>query len=307
MIDRFGRPLTSLRISVTDECNLNCFYCHREGCPASQLLMSPQEIGQIAELAAKLGMKRIKLTGGEPLMRKDIVEIVAEIAKAPVEEISLTTNGTLLSQYAKELARAGLKRVNISLDTLKPEKFLRITGSDMLEEVLRGVESAVNAGLNPVKLNMVVLSGINDDEIEDMISFASKHGAILQLIELLLPEGDKGLSCYYRDLAEIERNIQSRAIAFENRKLMHARKKYILPEGAVEIVRPMHNTEFCMHCTRLRVTADGRLKPCLMRNDNLVDLLPHIRASDTLAAQKDFLNAISKREPFFKGERKPRA
>lgn len=268
--------------------------------------MSPEEIGQIAELAAKLGMKKVKLTGGEPLMRKDIVEIVKEIAKAPVEEISLTTNGTMLSRYAEELAQAGLKRVNISLDTLKPETFLKITGSDMLEEVIKGVKSAINAGLNPVKLNMVVLSGINDDEIEDMISFASKHGAILQLIELLLPDGDTKLSCYYRGLDDIERNIESRAVAFESRKLMHARKKYILPKGAVEIVRPMHNSEFCMHCTRLRVTADGRLKPCLMRNDNLVDLLPHIRALDIAAAKEDFLNAILKREPFFKGGKKPR-
>lgn len=300
MRDRFGRPLTGLRISVTDDCNLNCFYCHQEGCPAGPIrLMSPEEIGRIVGLAAEFGVRKVKLTGGEPLMRKDIADIVRSIAETEVSEISMTTNGTLLADVAAELADAGLDRVNISLDTLNPETYRRITGEDMLEDVLSGIEAAIAADLVPVKINMVVLAGINDGEIEHMISYAFRQGAILQLIELIHLDGEDP-SPYHHDLAEVERGLEQRALVVETREHMNARKKFILPGGEVEVVRPVHNSEFCMHCTRLRLTSDGYLKPCLMRNDNLVDVLSPLREGMMDEAREAFRRAIALREPYFK-------
>lgn len=301
MLDRFGRPLTGLRISVTNDCNLNCFYCHREGCLVGEREMSADEIGRIVEIAAEFGVKKVKLTGGEPLLRRDIVDVVAEVAGAPIEEVSMSTNGTLLAGAAYELADAGLARVNISLDTLNPETYASITGKLLLADVLSGLDAALDAGLKPVKLNMVVLSGINEDEIERMIDYISRKGAILQLIELLeMPDNGQNFNRYRLDLSDIEQRLSERATAFQTRKLMQARKKYILPEGEVEVVRSMHNSEFCMHCTRLRLTPDGYLKTCLMRNDGLVDVLSHVREGVIDGARIAFKEAVLRREPYFK-------
>jgi cyclic pyranopterin phosphate synthase len=300
--DRFGRPLTGLRISITDDCNLNCFYCHREGCRASARQMSPEEIGRIAGIAAEFGVRKVKITGGEPLMRRDIIDIITSIAETEISEISMTTNGTLLADVAGELADAGLDRVNISLDTLNPETYLRITGKELLEDVLYSIEAAIAANLTPVKINMVVLAGINDGEIEQMISYAFQRGAILQLIELV-QMGGRDLSSYYRDLIEVERMLSQRALAVRTRRHMNARKKFILPDGEVEVVRPVHNSEFCMHCTRLRLTSDGYLKPCLMHNDNLVDILTPLREGMVDEAREAFRRAVALREPYFKPTR----
>lgn len=299
MRDKFGRPVTGLRISVTEECNLNCFYCHREGCSAGSRQMSAGEIGKIVQLAKELGMRKVKLTGGEPLLRKDIKEIVAAVTAAGMEEVSMTTNGTLLAKIAAELADAGLNRVNISLDTLDEATYKRITGRQLLHEVFEGIDASLAAGLTPVKLNMVLLSGINEHEVERMINYTSERGIILQLIELL-DAGEKNFTIYHHDLADIEQSLRERAIAIRTRRSMQARRKYILPEGEVEAVKPMHNSEFCMHCTRLRLTPDGFLKPCLMRNDNLVDVLSHVRAGDIGKGRSSFLEAVDRREPYFK-------
>lgn len=301
MLDRFGRPLTSLRISVTSDCNLNCFYCHREGCLEGSHQMSANEIGKIVKLATEFGIRKVKLTGGEPLLRSDIVEIVGAVAESPIVDVSLSTNGTLLAKTAQELVDAGLNRINISLDTLDPETYAFITGKRLLENVLAGVDAAVSVGLEPVKLNMVVLAGINDREIEHMIAYAAERGAILQLIELLrVPSNERIFDRHHRKLKDVEKELRKRAVEIKMRKLMHNRKKYILPQGEVEIVNPMHNSEFCMHCTRLRLTPDGYLKPCLMRNDNLVDVLSPLRAADIEAARAAFKEAVAKREPYFK-------
>ena len=301
MRDRFGRPLTGLRVSVTNDCNLNCFYCHREGCINGGREMSADEIAKIVEVAAEFGVRRVKLTGGEPILRHDIVDVVAGIARASIEEVSMSTNGTLLADTAHELADAGLSRVNISLDTLDPETYGSITGNHLLEDVLSGLDAALDAGLKPVKLNMVVLAGLNDGEIERMITYASSRGAILQLIELLkMPNGGQNFTRYHLDLGDVERWLSGRARAIQTRHSMHARKRYILPEGEVEVVRPMHNSEFCMHCTRLRLTPDGYLKPCLMRNDNLVDVLSSLREGVADEVRKAFKEAILQREPHFK-------
>ena len=300
MLDKFGRPVTGLRISVTDKCNLACSYCHREGLPTRLgCPMSAEEIGKIVELATEFGVSTIKLTGGEPLLRGDIVEIVTAVTAPKVKEVSLTTNGTLLAKIAAELAGAGLTRVNISLDTLDEATYERITGKRLLSDVLEGIDAALGAGLTPVKLNMVLLAGINEREVERMIAYTSSRGIILQIIELL-EIGTVNFALYHRSLDGIEQDLCARAVAVQTRRSMQARKKYILPSGEVEVVKPMHNSEFCMHCRRLRLTPDGFLKPCLMRNDNMLDLLSHVRARDISKGRSAFLEAVNRREPYFK-------
>lgn len=298
-MDRYGRTINGLRISVTENCNFNCFYCHREGCPESSREMSPDEIGSIVKIASEFGVEKVKITGGEPLLRDDIVEIVAASIKPGIREVSMTTNGTMLSDKAQELAEAGLDRVNISLDTLDAEKFVRITHNGSLEKVLEGINAALEAKLVPIKLNMVLLKGVNEDEVDRMISFAGERGMILQLIELVDLNGED-FKEHHLALDEIERALAAKATAIRTRRLMQSRKRYLLPNGEVEVVRPMHNTRFCAHCHRLRLTPDGYLKPCLMRNDNLVDILSFVRAGDIEGAKRAFVEAVWRREPYFK-------
>lgn len=304
MLDRFGRPITSLRISVTSDCNLNCFYCHREGCPAVDQQLGPAEIEKIVEVAREFGVRKVKFTGGEPLLRDDIVDIVASVAEQKLNDISLVTNGILLADVAHELAEVGLNRVNVSLDTLDPVVFASITGENSIERVLAGISAAVEAEMTPVKINMVLLEGINDGEIDRMIKFASDSGAVLQIIELLRTQDNGDIFArYHRGLEDVEQKLSERALRIETRRLMHNRKKFILPEGEVETVKPMDNTEFCMHCTRLRLTADGHLKPCLLRNDNLVDVLSPLRSGSLDGVRAVFEEVIQRREPYFDGKK----
>jgi len=307
LTDNYGRPLLNLRISITQRCNYHCTYCHREGEVAranvSAEKMALQEIVRIAQTAVNLGIARIKLTGGEPLMRKDIREIVAGIAKIPgLKDLSLTTNGLLLSGgMAKDLHNAGLNRINISMPSLNPETYNRLTGGN-LKDALVGVEAAVEAGFCPVKLNMVLLKGVNIDDVPEMIEYSSKMGVILQLIELdPVNVSNKYYSEHHRSLDEQEDMLHQKAVSIEKRRFMHNRLIYHLPNATVEIVHPIENTDFCMHCTRMRVTSDGKLKPCLMRNDNLTDILTPIRqgASDEELKQL-FIEANTLREPYNK-------
>lgn len=306
MHDRFGREINSLRISVTQRCNLRCFYCHNEGQNSSKGEMRPDEIEKIVEIGEGLGIEKLKLTGGEPLLRDDICEIV-RCASNYMEEISMTTNGILLDRYASDLRDAGLRRVNISLDILDAEKYEIITGRDCLQQVINGTEAAIANDLTPVKLNMVVMRGVNDHEVEEMIHFAGEKGTILQLIELETDGGCKSgklYEKYHYDFAPIERKLEGDAIKVEERKL-HRRRKYFIENGSnvteVEVVKPMHNTTFCGNCTRIRVTSDGKMKPCLLRNGNLVDIVGPIRggASDEELTEI-FKKAILLREPFWR-------
>lgn len=301
--DQFGRPLTSLRISVTSRCNLSCLYCHREGAEKGDSEMTPEEIKRIVEVCSGYGIEKIKLTGGEPLVRKDIVKIIEAISSVNgIKEVSMTTNGIFLANLATELKKAGLHRVNISLDTLDREIFSNITRGGKLEKVLEGIEAANGAGLTPIKLNMVVMKGVNINEIKEMLKFASKHKAILQLIGLVKNEYSREFfDAYYYDLKGIAEALEKEAKKIIIRETMHGRKRYFLEEGEVEVVFPMHNTEFCSRCTRLRITADGKFKPCLMREDNYVDFIAPMRQGATnQELAKLFEDAVKKREPFFK-------
>jgi len=300
--DDYGRPIENIRMSVTQRCNFKCFYCHGEGqLSNSYVEMSPEEIEFIVKVAASLGVWGVKLTGGEPLLRDDIVEIVRRVSSVPgIKDLSLTTNGFFLKEYARQLREAGLSRVNVSLDTLRAERFKAITGVDAYERVIGGIIEAKNAGLNPIKVNMVLLRGINEDEIDEMINFIRENGLILQIIELERPYEDALYMRYHVSLDDIEGRLKREAKKIIVRE-MHHRKKYILDNRAeVEVVRPMHNTEFCLHCNRIRLTSDGKLKPCLFRNNNLVDLLSPIRSgADERQLRELFIRAVKMRKPFF--------
>ncbi len=182
--DSFNRPVTNIRISLAKQCNLSCIYCHREGERSSKEQLSAADIAEILRVAAGFGVRSVKFTGGEPLLRPDLPDIIRSVPAGM--ESSLTTNGTLLAGLARDLKAAGLKRVNVSLDSLDPETYKKITGIDMLAEVLAGITAALEAGLTPVKINMVVLEGINDHEIDDFLGYVrGNRNLILQLIELM--------------------------------------------------------------------------------------------------------------------------
>ncbi|KXS44449.1 MAG: molybdenum cofactor biosynthesis protein A [Methanolobus sp. T82-4] len=293
LTDPFGRTVRSLRMSITNRCNLNCIYCHNEGDPGSVREMSVETIVNIVRAAADFGVDRLKISGGEPLLRKDLEEILA--ALPPLKDVSLTTNAILLKDRAQSLKDAGLDRVNVSLDTLDPAKFRMITNckKDVLGQVLEGIEEAVRVGLKPVKVNMVLLKDLNEKEIEDMLEFTGQFSGdvILQLIELM---DFKDVAEFHVDADKVEDELLDRASDVKVRR-MHHRKKYIINGAEVEFVRPIDNTEFCANCNRLRVTAEGKLKPCLLVNNNLVD----VSGANPEELPGLLQRAVSRRVPFY--------
>ncbi|AUB55111.1 cyclic pyranopterin phosphate synthase [Methanobacterium subterraneum] len=301
--DTYQRPIISLRISITNRCNVNCFYCHHDGILPQKYEMTPDEIHRIAQVARGIGVQKIRLSGGEPLIRDDIVEIVSKISSIGFKDVSITTNGTYLDKYADDLLEAGLNRVNVSLDTLNPETYQFITKKDYLEKAKQGIIRATESGLYPVKLNMVVMKGINHNEIWDMFNFCKETGAILQLIELLKTDNcpDNGfIDDYHYEMNDLEIELADRADKVKTRRFMQDRKKYFVDGGEIEIVKPMDNTQFCKNCTRIRITPEGKLKPCLLRNDNLVDFIEPMRQGKSdEELKKLFLEAIANREPFY--------
>jgi cyclic pyranopterin phosphate synthase len=293
MVDSFGRKVTGLRIALTPRCNLRCIYCHHEGEVKPEKEMPAEMVVSVARAAAELGVRSLKFTGGEPLLRRDLADLLSQMPQDL--DISLTTNGVFLAEQARNLAEAGLDRVNVSLDSLNPKTYRAITGCQEgdLERVLAGIDAAKIAGLWPLKLNVVVLKK-NEREILELIEFSREQGLILQLIELLDLRG-LGIS---GDIDGIERSLQAKADSVRIRE-MHRRKKYFLDGAEVEVVRPMDNTEFCANCTRLRVTSDGKIKTCLLRNDNLIE----IGTCDCEKIKELLQAANERREPYFAARR----
>ncbi|HJJ32354.1 MAG TPA: GTP 3',8-cyclase MoaA [Methanocorpusculum sp.] len=305
MTDSFGRRITDVRIAVNSSCNLQCIYCHREGEGDNGCVScgnagesSVSEIHNIMAVLSELGVRTLKITGGEPLLRPDILDVIRAIP--PEIEVSMTTNGTLLKEMALSLKVAGLTRVNISIDSLHPERYAKITGHNLLSKVLEGLDAAVDAGLTPVKINTVLLPGINDDEIEDFLEFVrGKNDIILQFIELMNMNGfgEKAISMV-NSTSEFALNLEERfkreAEETVTRR-MHHRRKYNINGAMVEIVRPMHNAEFCANCNRLRITSDGMLKPCLLRCGNEIPLKGLGKDGIIEAIRK----AVATREPYF--------
>jgi cyclic pyranopterin phosphate synthase len=307
LTDPFGRKITNVRIALTNACNLRCIYCHHEGeevngCStcASGPEMTKDELAGLIGVFSDLGIETLKLTGGEPTIRKDLPDIIRSIPSRI--ESSMTTNGTLLAPLAEDLKAAGLSRVNISLDTLRPGRYREITGKDLLPSVLAGIDAALSAGLTPVKLNMVLLKGINDDETEDFLAFVrERDNLILQIIELMDVHGWAcGLIPAARNntalVGDLEKDIAARSEQVVTRS-MHHRKKYCLDGAEVEVVRPMHNYEFCANCNRLRVTSDGKLKPCLLTSGNEVSIRD-LHGEELVAAIR---TSVQRRRPYFTG------
>jgi len=265
MIDHFERNINYLRISVTDLCNLRCIYCMPESgvekLDHAQIL-SIEEIEEITIAAAELGIEKIRLTGGEPLVRKDITEIVRRVAAAPgIREVALTTNGSLLGAFAKPLKEAGLSRVNISIDTMDPEKYRSVTRGGEIGSVLDGIRAAQDAGLSPIKLNAVLMGGVNEDFIRPLVEMTKDHDFRVRFIEIM-PIGECA------DWNK-ERFVGANRVLEEAPELQYVgtdgvSKLYRMEgaKGSVGLISPISN-HFCPTCNKIRVTSDGKLKPCL--------------------------------------------
>ncbi|MEK7281448.1 MAG: GTP 3',8-cyclase MoaA [Chloroflexota bacterium] len=284
--DSFQRPLKYLRVSVTDRCNLHCFYCvpqaHFTSWPQENFL-SYEEIVTIVRACANLGITKVRLTGGEPLVRAGITKLVAQIAQIEtVDDLALTTNGLLLASLASELKTSGLKRVNVSLDSLRPERLHRITGQNCFRRVMAGIEAAKKVGLDPVKINMVVMRGINDDEVVDLARLTITEGWHVRFIELM-PFGQAEASQFI-SLEEIRQRLSALGeleAVFDVQGDGPARYfRFPGAKGSIGLITPI-SQDFCAQCNRLRLTADGRLKPCLM-GDEEVDLRTPLRSGASL-------------------------
>jgi cyclic pyranopterin phosphate synthase len=269
--DDFGREVTGVRVSLTDRCNFDCVYCHNEGLGDTRGPMDPQDdemstddIVRFLEVAAEFDVDSVKFTGGEPMLRGDLEEI---IRRTPDQmEVSMTTNGTYLPGRAGDLVDAGLERVNVSQDALDPDEFAEITKSGAYDKVMEGVDAALDAGLDPVKLNMVVFEH-TAGYVEGMVDHVAENdGLQLQLIEYM-PELT-GKPEWNIDIARVHDWLADIADEVEHRE-MHDRKRYWVDGGMVEIVDPVENPTFCANCHRVRVTHEGYLKGCLNRNDDL--------------------------------------
>jgi cyclic pyranopterin phosphate synthase len=303
--DSYDREVNSLRLSVTQQCNLNCFYCHKEGQRQSARELSVAEIEALVRVASSLGIKNLKLTGGEPLVRPDIVQIV-ECVSPYVADLSLTTNGVLLSRYAHQLKEAGLSRLNISLPSTNAETYQIITGRPHQPLVIDGIQKAAAEGFRLIKINTVVLKGINDGELDRLIQFCQQNNAILQLIEVETSKEKINGSFYQRyhlDLVPMEKDLEDKAVEVRTKPLHH-RKQYMIPyhdsrTATIEVVRPMHNTEFCANCTRLRATADGKIKTCLFSDNGMVDIADLARQGDDAGLKEAFISAIKNRRPYW--------
>ncbi|MCI4319860.1 MAG: GTP 3',8-cyclase MoaA [Thermoplasmata archaeon] len=313
MRDRYGREVTDLRISLTQRCNLKCVFCHMEGQPVSSEELGLDDLTTIVRAAARAGIDRVKLTGGEPTLRTDLLEIVRAF-RPHMRELSMTTNALRLEELAAPLRAAGLDRVNISLPSLEPNTYRELTGVDGVPRVLRGIYAARKAGLAPIKLNVVSLSGRNDDgqSRDALLELAKATGAWLQVIEFENVSGRVDPEVYRRfhsELGRLSADAARRAFRTEHNRL-HDRPRYTFAADGtavtLEVVQPVENPAFCMACHRLRLTSDGRLKGCLMTNRGLVDLNPLLRGSDPeLALDRAFELAVATRRPFFVGPETP--
>ncbi len=299
LYDRFNRVLKNLRISVTYDCNFNCIYCHHEGWSYRDGdTLTAKEIGVIASVAKSLEIDEFKITGGEPLLRRDIVKIIATLRELKPRDISMTTNGFLLEKLAGPLSEAGLMRLNISLPTLNREKYRMITGVDGLESILRGIEAVYSYKL-PITLNIVLLKGINDDEYREFIDFAQRYEAKIRFIELEPIVIDvKLFRKLYAPANKIIDYLEKISVSKIYRELNH-RPIYILGNGTkVEVVKWLGNRYFCSYCNRVRLSPNGILKPCIMVEYG-VDLKPFLRPTvDFDGLRNAFINVNQMRIPY---------
>jgi cyclic pyranopterin phosphate synthase len=288
LIDPFNRPIEYVRLSVTDRCDLRCSYCMPKGFhdfEEPEHWLNFDEVERVMAAFGRLGVTRIRLTGGEPLVRKDLPQLAARLSALPgIEDLSLSTNATRLTKHASELKAAGISRINVSLDSLRADRFKEIT-QGKLEKVMDGLMAARDAGFQPIKINMVVMAGINDDEVEDMVNFCIEHDFTLRFIETM-PMGETGLSAsrHYIDLQTVRQRLEQRFELLPGVMPGGGPARYVRVAGTelrIGFITPI-SQHFCETCNRVRLSVDGTLYLCLGQNDK-VELRPLLRsgASDT--------------------------
>ena len=305
--DSYGRAIRDLRVSVTDRCNFRCFYCLPHGSPEEtapkEALLTYEEITAAVEVFASLGVEKVRLTGGEPMLRRDIETLVAKLARVEgVRDLALTTNGFNLAERAAGLKAAGLDRVTVSLDSLRRASFTEMTGVDMLSRVLEGIRAAQRVGLTPVKVNAVVVRGHNEGEVADFAAFAREHGVGVRFIEYMPLDSGHGWS---RERvvsgAEIRQAINERfpMVARRGERGSETATRYRFADGApgeVGIIAPV-TEPFCGACSRIRLTADGQIRTCLFSRveHSLRDVL---RSGASPAETADYIRSVVlKKEP----------
>lgn len=288
LIDRYGRKINYFRISVTDRCNLKCIYCvpnsgiiHKK----SDEILSYEEILRIVKVGASCGINKIRVTGGEPLVRKNIIYLINALSKIKgINEVSLTTNGLLLDTYAKDLKKAGLKRINISLDTLNSKKYNFITGKNALNKVLDGIYKAQKIGFNPVKINVVVMKGINDDEIVEFARLTLNEPYHIRFIELM-PIGNNISAIKNKFIPNDEVKVYCQSLGELNEEKNHSTNnvsssyRFKNAKGTISFISPI-SEPFCFKCSRLRLTSDGKLRLCL-GSERKINLIPAIRGKNS--------------------------
>ncbi len=273
--DKFGRAITDLRISVTDRCNFRCVYCRSadpENYRDHDEILTWSELDHLARVFIGLGIRKVRVTGGEPLVREGVEDYIGRLAKLGIEDLSITTNGHLLAERLDRLVAAGLRRVNISLDSLDADKFDRITRTKSFATVMRGIDAVQASSLAPAKVNAVLVRGINDDEVETFAQFARERGLVMRFIEFMPLDADRH---WNRDLvvpaAEIHQRIHARwpLVQIPHERSETARKYRFADAapGEIGLIAPV-TQPFCGHCSRIRLTADGKLRTCLFSKDD---------------------------------------
>jgi len=291
--DRFGRHIEYLRLSVTDRCDLRCTYCMPEGFKGfeePEHWLTFDEVERLLRAFARLGLRRVRLTGGEPLLRRDLPALAARIAAIPgIEDLSLSTNATQLDRHAPALKRAGVSRLNISLDSLRPERIEQIAGRDVLHKIHSGLNAAQTAGFAPIKINMVAMRGVNDDEIDAMVEFCMSRGFVLRLIETM-PVGDTGRNADYLDLQPVKERLRARFQLVDGWLADGGPARYLQSADGrftVGFITPI-SQHFCATCNRVRLSVDGTLYMCLGQNDRF-EFRPLLRGG---ATEKELAEAI---------------
>lgn len=302
MRDVHGRDINYLRVAVTDRCNLRCRYCMPEEgleLKSHRDILRLEEIVHIVKVAAKLGLNKIRLTGGEPLIRKNLDYLIRELTALPgIEDLALTTNGTLLEQKAHDIKQAGLNRVNISLDTLNPDKFSFMTRGGDLKRVLAGVEAALACGLDPVKINVVITRGVNEDEVEAFAALSHQKPLHIRFIELMPLGQAAGLNARFLPVAAVQERLERVADLVPVEVPGNGPARYFrLPgaKGTLGFIAALSQC-FCSECNRLRLTADGKLRPCL-ESDWEVDLIEPVRSGATEAELAGLFEAAVAAKP----------
>jgi len=283
LTDQFGRHIEYVRLSVTDQCDLRCFYCMPKGFrdfEEPEHWLAFDEVERVIRAFGELGVKRVRLTGGEPLVRKGLPELAGRLAALPgIEDLSLSSNATRMARHAEALKSAGVTRINVSLDSLKPERFKRIT-QGKLEKVLDGLMAAKAAGFHPIKINMVVMKGVNDDEVEDMVEFCIEHDFTLRFIETM-PVGDTGreASEQFVDLQTVKARLAERFELIPGVMPGGGPARYVQVAGTdlrIGFITPI-SQHFCETCNRVRLSVDGTLYMCLGQ-EHKFELRPLLRA-----------------------------